>query len=86
MKHLNLTGAEIKEIAEFAGMTVDYHGDEDLLHSRITVFERPNIPFRDEKAGAVNRYYAKSAFFTEYPEEGSMPLGPELRREAEGVE
>ncbi len=74
---LTLTAHQIKELAEFAGMEVT-HDDDELMESEYTIVERPTIPFRDEVEGAKNRYYQHAAYLTDYPEEGALPLGPEI--------
>lgn len=75
---LTLTVAEIKDLAEFAGLVLNqkFMPDADGLETEIIVIECPKDGVRDDDGKPT--HYAHIAYFAEYPEEGSHPLGPEL--------
>lgn len=72
---MNLTIAEIKHLAEFAGLTVDASGMEDEMDSEITVAPCPEEGIKDEDGITTRKYTGHIAYFAEYPEEGCIPLG-----------
>ena len=75
---LTLTVAEIKDLAECAGLVLDksVSYDDDELETGIVVMECPKAGVRDDDGKPT--HYAHIAYFDEYPEEGSYPLGAEL--------
>ena len=76
---LTLTVAEIKDLAECAGLVFNqkFMPDGDDLDTEIVVMECPKEGVRDDDNKPT--HYAHIAYFAEYPEEGSYPLGPELK-------
>lgn len=75
---ITLTIAEIKDLAEYAGLTLNKRCNaqsEDELATEITITDCPAGGTKDDD-GAI-RHYAHIAYYTDYPEEGCMPLGPE---------
>lgn len=79
---LTLTIAEIKDLAECAGFTLDPASmpDADEMETEIVVMECPKAGVRDDDGKPT--HYAHIAYFSEYPEEGSYPLGNEVRESA----
>jgi hypothetical protein len=79
-----LTVAEIKDLAEFCGLIFTKECKDDCSQddTEISIEDCPEggILDADEK-----KVYHPShvAYFYEYPEEGSMPLGPDLPMKAE---
>lgn len=75
---LTLTVAEIKDLAECAGLVLDkgVSYDADELETEIVVMECPKSGVRDDDGKPT--HYAHIAYFAEYPDEGSYPLGAEL--------
>lgn len=75
---LTLTVAEIKDLAECAGLALrtDVTYDADELETEIVVMECPKAGVRDDDGKPT--HYAHIAYFAEYPEEGSFPLGAEV--------
>lgn len=71
---MQLTAAEIKDLAEMAGFTVDTHDIE--MDQEFTVDDCPATGVKDDDG--TPRHYAHIAWDSEYPEEGVMPLGAEL--------
>lgn len=75
---LTLTVAEIKDLAECAGLVLDksvsYEASE--LETEIVVMACPNEGVRDDDGKPT--HYAHIAYFAEYPDEGCYPLGDEL--------
>lgn len=74
---VTLTGQQIKEAAEFLGMTVDHHDEQDILETQITIAECPKDGIGYDEG--VCRFYSHISYLTEYPEEGVYPLGEEKR-------
>ena len=78
---ITLTVAEIIDLAGFAGLTLNSAftpTDEDDLASEVTIKAPPMEGVYDEE----NKRYIKTkhiAFMADYPEEGCVPLGPELK-------
>lgn len=74
---LTLTVAEIKDLAECAGLVLnkDVSYDADELETEIVVMECPKAGVLDD---GKSTHYAHIAYFAEYPEEGSYPLGDEV--------
>ena len=75
---ITLTVAEIASLAAFAGLTLDekFPVDADEAESEIVVCDCPPEGLTDDD-GKVT-HHAHIAYFSEYPEEGSAPLGPEI--------
>lgn len=75
---ITLTVAEIKDLAECAGIALakDVAYDADELATEIVVMECPKQGVLDDDG--KNTHYAHIAFFDEYPEEGTYPLGDGL--------
>lgn len=75
---LTLTVAEIKDPAECAGLVLKEGclPDADELESEITIIKCPAEGVRDDDNRPT--HYAYIAYHTEYPDEGSYPLGKEL--------
>lgn len=77
---LTLTVAEIYDLACAAGFTInddkEVMPDDDEMETEITIIDCP----KDGVVGddGKRQHYAHIAYITEYPEEGSYPLGPEL--------
>lgn len=76
---ITLTVAEIKDLAECAGFTLDPERmpDADEMETEIIVMECPKQGVRDDDGKPT--HYAHIAYFEEYPEEGTYPLGEEIR-------
>ena len=75
---LTLTVAEIKDLAEYAGFTLDQTRmpDADEMETEISIMDCPQDGVKDDDGKAT--HYAHVAYFAEYPEEGCYPLGAEL--------
>lgn len=81
---MTLTIAEIKDLAECAGLVLKEgcEPDADELETEIVVMECPKHGVRDDDGKPT--FYAHVAYFEEYPEEGCFPLGDELPYKTEG--
>jgi hypothetical protein len=75
-----LTVSEIKDLAEFAGLTIDGTNlpDADDLGTEITIASCPAEGVKDDDGKAL--HYEHVAYMTDYPEEGCIGLGPEKVR------
>jgi len=72
---MELTIAEIVNLALFAGLEVDIRGVvDDEMESEITIIPCPAEGIKDED-GVVQKYSGSVAYFSDYPDEGWMPLG-----------
>lgn len=82
-----LTIAEIKDLAEFCGLilTQECKDDKDQDDTEVAVDDSPEGGLIDEDQAKV-LHHAHVAYFYEYPEEGSMPLGPELPTPCKNIE
>ena len=71
-----LTVAEIKDLAECAGLVLekDVEFDEYELSTEICIEENKIVTGDD----GISRQYNHIAYFHEYPEEGVYPLGDEV--------
>lgn len=83
-KELTLTVAEIYDLACAAGFTIN-HGkmfmpDADEMETEITIIDCPAGGVLDDDGKAT--HYEHVAYLTEYPEEGTFPLGAELAHNA----
>ena len=68
--------AEIKDLAEFCGLvlTKESKDDKDQDDTEVSIEDCPEGGIIDTDAAQV--YHPDHvAYFSEYPEEGSMPLG-----------
>ena len=65
-----LTTKEIYELALFAGLTCEKPDNEDHAETNLTI---DNGDVHDE--GGYGAYTGPRAHFTDYPEEGYIPLG-----------
>ena len=77
---LTLTVAEIYDLACAAGFTIN-HGqmfmpDADEMETEITIIDCPTGGVLDDDNKPT--HYAHVAYLSDYPEEGTFPLGPEL--------
>lgn len=75
---MNLTIAEIKDLAEFCGLVLKEGSKNDTEQddAEMVIVECPETGVKDDDG--VARRYAHIAYSYDYPEEGCMPLGPEL--------
>lgn len=75
---LTLTVAEIKDLAECAGLVLNQKSmpDADELEVEIVVMKCPKEGVRGDDGKPT--HYAHIAYFSDYPDEGSLPLGAEL--------
>lgn len=74
-----LTIKEIRDLAEFCGLSVTPlgpHDDPEEEDSEIQVAECTEHGVLDDD-GKTRRFYDHVAWFHEYPEEGCCGLGPE---------
>lgn len=69
---VTLTGKEIRELAEFAGLQVVEHNYVDEYETEITVETPSGFLLNDD---GVEEHYSLIAYLTEYPEEGAIGLG-----------
>lgn len=78
---ITLTIAEIGDLAGYAGFVLNtrFLPDEDQLESEITITKCPAEGVREEGVPGSEKRFAHVAYFSEYPEEGVRPLGPELK-------
>lgn len=76
---ITLNGKEIKDLAEFMGYTIDDKSvDEDQFETEIVIMEGSGIGLREDDKDETPRYYDHIAYFSEYPDEGSIGLGDEF--------
>ncbi len=70
-----LTINQIQELAEFAGLTISTRPSSlDDMEAEITVMDSPKGHEVIEDNGSRERYN-RIAYYSDYPEEGVMPLG-----------
>lgn len=77
---ITLTVREILDLARAAGLMVQDPVspiDDDDMETEYTIFERDGRVQVNDDDGTP-RFYAHGAFLSEYPEEGTFPLGKEL--------
>lgn len=79
LNELTLTGKEIKDLAELAGLAIAPSDYTDMIETEIIVATCPTIGVLDDD-GAV-AHYKYVAYLSEYPEEGVYPLGDEIGKE-----
>lgn len=83
-KELTLTVAEIYDLACAAGFTINHSAmfmpDADEMETEITIIDCPAGGVLDDDGKAT--HYEHVAYLTEYPEEGTFPLGAELAHNA----
>ena len=77
-----LTVREIYDLACFAGFTINHSKifmpSEDEMETEITVVDCPVRGVLDDD-GVSHKHYTKIAYYTEYPEEGAVGLGDEIK-------
>lgn len=77
---LTLTVAEIYDLACFAGFTINHDKrfmpDDDEMETEISIMACPSKGLKDDDGKQT--HFAHVAYFSEYPEEGGCPLGPEI--------
>jgi hypothetical protein len=76
---LTLTVEEIKDLAEFTGLRVIGKLDEDEKETEITISKCPKRGVKEDDGSIIHCKHI--AHYTEYPEEGVMPLGSPLKPE-----
>ena len=73
---INLTIKEIMDLANYAGLSCDDGGlDSEDMESELTICEKGLVASEDDGSAA---WYGAYAYFSEYPEEGCMPLNDNL--------
>ena len=78
---LTLTGKEIKDLAEAVGLVIEGgHDYTDELETEMTIIECPSSGVMDDDGKAT--HYEHVAYLSEYPEEGTFPLGDEVTHNA----
>ena len=73
MAELTLSVAEIRTLAEFAGLRVGGKAEEEDKEVNIVVCLCDERGIKDEDTGEII-HSKHMAYFDEYPEEGCMPL------------
>lgn len=73
---LTLTGKEIKDLAEAVGLVIMPHDYTDELETEMTIIACPSSGVEDDDGNAT--HYKHVAYLSEYPEEGTFPLGDEV--------
>lgn len=73
---LTLTGKEIKDLAEAVGLVIDPRNYTDELETEITIIDCPESGVLGDDGKAT--HYEHVAYLSEYPEEGTFPLGDEV--------
>ena len=76
---ITLSIKQIIDIAEFAGLVINeeksvHHNDDEALETDLTITREGKVKLDD---GSV--YTGHTVHFTEYPEEGSLPLDDSRR-------
>lgn len=79
---LTLTGKEIKDLAEAVGLMIQPLDYDTELETEMTVIKCPASGVQGDD-GKVT-HYEHVAYLSEYPEEGTFPLGGEIPQQ--GVE
>lgn len=74
---IDLTGLEIFHLAQFAGYEIKNEDDPDLAETPYTVCSCPQEGVREDE-NSPPKWYPHIVFMSEYPEEGSNPLGLEI--------
>lgn len=77
---LTLTGKEIRDLAEAVGLVITPNDYADELETEMTIIECPPSGVLDDDGQAT--YYKHVAYLSEYPEEGTYPLGDEVNPSA----
>lgn len=76
--HLTLTIDEIRDLAQFCGMVVQEPTASEQMDEReteITITGWPKNGIWDDDQKCQMPPHKHVAYYTEYPEEGSLPLG-----------
>lgn len=71
---ITLTGKDIKDVAEFAGLSITPHDYADEYETEITIQRCPKSGIKNDDDGGVE-FFEYVAYLSEYPEEGCVPLG-----------
>lgn len=71
---ITLNIQQIIDLAEFAGLKINeelsvHHNEPEALETELTIEQKSPVRMED---GTI--YTGSSVYFTEYPEEGSLPL------------
>lgn len=74
---VTLTGKEIRELAEFAGLQIVEHNYADEYETEITIETPSGFLVNDD---GEEEYYRLIAYFTEEPEEGAIGLGDAIEK------
>lgn len=80
-KRITLTTAEILDLSKAANLIphkAKLSDFEDDGETEFTIIEQEGGMEIGDEDGKNPKKYAHGAFLTEYPEEGTYPLGPEL--------
>lgn len=80
---LTLTVAEIRDLARFAGLSIDetFGPSDDELETLITVGLCPAEGMRNDGEPSDPEsvsHYKHMAYYTDYPDEGGIGLGDEI--------
>lgn len=75
---LNLTGRDIRELANLAGYVISANDYTDEDASEITLKETDVFLQADDGS---HEYYPLIAYFTDYPDEGAIGIGELIKRE-----
>lgn len=77
MEIIKLTGKQILELAQFAGLSLDKELLEEDGQIEYEIWsDSAGIPIKEED-GTVKKY-ACMVFISEYPDEGGLALGDEI--------
>ncbi len=80
MEQITLTGKQIMELALFSGLVIDEKNmDESLLDTEYELMhDEVGIEIKCEDGIDDPEKYTHVVFITEYPEEGTLPLGDRM--------
>lgn len=73
---LTLTGKEIKDLAEAVGLVIQPLDYTYELETEMTIINCPASGVLDDDGKSA--HYEHVAYLSEYPEEGTFPLGDEV--------
>ena len=73
---LILTGKEIKDLAEAVGLVIVPNDYTEELEIEMAIIDCPTSGVLDDDGKAL--HYEHVAYLSEYPEEGTFPLGDEI--------
>jgi len=74
---LTLTGKEIRDLAEAVGLVVQPIDYVFEFETEMTIIDCPESGVIDDDGTA--KHYDHVAYLREYPEEGTFPLGDEVK-------